>query len=68
MKVIKRALPIADGNNPVFRLCLKESTAVMYALKKKGCLNKWSEFILLCRHMKKILLKHNKFSKYFIVT
>ena len=34
-EVIKRAQPIADDNNPVCRLCLKESTAVMYALKKE---------------------------------
>ena len=34
-EVIKRAQAIADGNNPVCRLCLKESTAVIYALKKK---------------------------------
>ena len=60
-EVIKRAQPIADGNNPVCRLCLKESTAVMYALKKEGCLNKRSEFISSCRHIKKLLLKHNKF-------
>ena len=30
----KRAQPVADGNNPVCRLYLKESTAVVYALKK----------------------------------
>ena len=57
--MIKRAQPIADGNNPVCRLCLKESTAVVYALKKEGCLNKSSEFISSCRHMKKLLLKYN---------
>ena len=60
-EVIKRAQPIADGNNPVCRLCLKESTAVVYALKNEGCLNKKSEFIATCRHLKKNLLKYNKF-------
>ena len=60
-EVLKRAQPIADGNNPVCRLCLKESTAVVYALKKEGCLNKRSEFISSCRHMKKLLLKQIKF-------
>ena len=60
-EVIKRAQPIADGNNPVCRLCLKESTAVVYALKNEGCLNKKSEFIATCRHLKKNLLKFNKF-------
>ena len=47
-EVIKRARPIANGNNPVCRLCLKESTAVMYALKKESCLNKRSEFVSSC--------------------
>ena len=37
-EVIKSAQRIADGNNPVCRLCLKESTAVVYALKKRGFL------------------------------
>ena len=32
--MIKRAHPIADGNNPVCRLCIKEATAVFYALKE----------------------------------
>ena len=54
-------MPIADGNNPVCKLCLKESTAVVYALKKEVCLNKISEFISYCGHMKKLLLKYNKF-------
>jgi len=36
--VIKRAQPIADGNNPVCRLCIKEATAVVYALKDKKLL------------------------------
>ena len=40
--ILKRAQPTADGNNPVCRLCLKEPTAVMYALKHEGCLNKRS--------------------------
>ena len=35
----KKAQPIADGNNLVNRLCLKESTFVVYALKKEGYLN-----------------------------
>ena len=39
-EVIKRAQPIADGNSPICRLCLKEATAVLYALKNKTCLNK----------------------------
>ena len=39
-EVLKRAQPIADGNNPVCRLCLNESTAVVYALKKEGCLKR----------------------------
>ena len=56
-KVLKRAQTIADGNNPVCRLCLKESTAVVYALKKGGFLDKRSKFISSCQHMKK---KHNK--------
>ena len=60
-EVIKRAQPIADGNSPVCRLCLKEATAVVYALNKKGCLNKRNEFISSCRHIKKSLLKFNKF-------
>ena len=60
-EVIKRAQPIADNNNPVCRLCLKEATAVVYALNKKGCLNKRNEFISSCRHIKKSLLKFNKF-------
>ena len=47
-KVIKRAQPIADGNNPVCRLCIKEATAVVYALKDKNCLNKKSEFMPTC--------------------
>ena len=50
-EVIKRAQPIADGNSPICRLCLKEATAVLYALKNKTCLNKKSEFVLSCRHM-----------------
>ena len=37
-EVIKRAQPIADGNNPVCRLCIKEATAVVYALKDKKLL------------------------------
>ena len=60
-EVIKRTQPIADVNNPVYRLCLKESTAAVYALKKEGCLNKRSEFISPCRNMKKLLLKFIKF-------
>ena len=36
--MIKRAHHIADGNNPVRRLCFKESTEAMYALKKRGLL------------------------------
>ena len=57
----KRAQPIADVNNPVCRLCLKESTAVVYALKKEDCLNNRSEFLSSCRHMKKLLSKYDKF-------
>ena len=34
-EVIKRAQPIADGNSPVCRLCLKEATVVVYVLNKK---------------------------------
>ena len=64
-EVIKRAQPIADGNNPVCRLCLKESTAVMYALKKEGCLNKRSKFISSCRHIKKLLLKYKNFEVFY---
>ena len=60
-EVIKRAQPIADGNYPVCRLCLKESTAVVYALKKEGCLNKRSKSMLSCQHMEKFLLKYNRF-------
>ena len=56
-EVIKRAQPIADGNNSVCRLCIKEPTAVVYALKDKNCLNKKSEFMPTCRHIKKSLLK-----------
>ena len=33
-EVIKRTQSIADGNNRVCRLWLKESTAVVYAMKK----------------------------------
>ena len=29
-EVIKRAQPIADGNRPICRLCLKEATAIMH--------------------------------------
>ena len=46
-EVIKRAQPIADGNNPVCRLCIKEATAVVDALKDKNYLNKKSGFIVL---------------------
>ena len=46
-EVIESAQPIADGNNPVCRLCLKEATAVVYALNIKACLNKGNEFIRL---------------------
>ena len=38
LEVIKKAQSIADGNNSVCRLCLKKSTAVVYAFKKEGCL------------------------------
>ena len=34
-EVIKRAQHIADNNNPVCRLCLKETPAVVYALKQR---------------------------------
>ena len=34
LEVLKRAQPIADGNNPVYRLSLKDPRAVVYALKK----------------------------------
>ena len=37
-KVTKRAHPIADGNNPVCWLSLKESTAIVYVLKKRRLL------------------------------
>ena len=47
-ELIKRAQPVADGNNPVCRLCLKELTAVVYALKKEGSLNKRSGNISSC--------------------
>ena len=60
-EVIKRAQPIADGNSPICRLCLKEATAVVYALKDKACLNKRSQFVSSCRHTKKSLLKFYKF-------
>ena len=54
LKVTKRAGPIADGNISVCRQCLNESTANVYVLKKDGCLNKRSEFILSHRHMTKL--------------
>ena len=57
---LKRAQSLADGNNPICRLYLKESTAVVYALKKEGCLNK-TELKSSCQYMKNLLLKHNKF-------
>ena len=38
--VIKKAQLIDDGNNPV---CIKEATAVVYALKDIKCLNKKSD-------------------------
>ena len=60
-EVIKRAQPIAEGNSPICRLCLKEAAAVVYALKDKACLNKRNEFVSSCRHIKKSLLKFNKF-------
>ena len=46
-EVLKRAQPIADGNNPVCRLYLKEPTAVVYKLKKEGCSNKEKIHIVL---------------------
>ena len=46
-EVFKRAQPIADGNNPVFRLCLKESTAILYALQKEGCLKMRSKIYIV---------------------
>ena len=55
-EVIKRAQPIADGNNPVYRLCIKEATTVVYALTDKNFLNKKSEFMPTYRHIKKSLL------------
>ena len=33
LEFIKRAQPIAKGNSPICRLCFKEATAVVYALK-----------------------------------
>ena len=51
-EVIKRAQPIADGNSPIYRLCLKEATAVVYELKDKACLNKRSEFVSSGTHIK----------------
>ena len=57
---ILRAQPISDGYNPVCGLCSKESTAVVYVLKKEGYLNKRNKFISL-QHRKKLLLKCNKF-------
>ena len=60
-EVIKRAQPIADGNSPICRLCLKEAAAIVYALEDKACLNKRNEFVSSCRHIKKSLLKFNKF-------
>ena len=58
--------PIADGNNPVCRLCLKESTGVVYALQKESCLNKTSEFISSCTY-EKAPLKTQQILKYFNV-
>ena len=57
-EVIESAQPIADGNNLVCRLCLKETTAVVYALNKNGCLNKRNEFIFSCGHIKKGLCQN----------
>ena len=34
-EVIERAQPIADVNNPVYRLCLKESTDAVYVWKNR---------------------------------
>ena len=47
-EMFKRAQPIADGNNPVYRLYLKKSTAFVYAFQKEGCLNQRNEFISSC--------------------
>ena len=60
-KVIKCAQPTADGNSPVCRLCIKEATAVVYALKYNNCLNKKNEFMLTCQNIKNSLLNLNNF-------
>ena len=60
-EIFKRAQPIADGNNPVYRLYLKKSTAFVYAFQKEGCLNQRNEFISSCWLMKNLFLKHHKF-------
>ena len=60
-EVIKRAQSISDNNNSVCMLCLKEATAVVYALNEKGSLNKRNEFIFYCRHIKKSIFEDNKF-------
>ena len=64
-EVLKRAQPIADGNNPVSRLCLKELTAFVY--DEKGRLFKLEEqiHIVFCQHMKKLLLKHKNFEVFY---
>ena len=54
-EVITRAQPVADGNNPVCRSCLKEATAVLCALNKKRCPNKRIEFILVVDTLKNII-------------
>ena len=51
-EVIKRAQHMDYGNNLVCRLYLNEATAVVYALNQKGCLNKRSEFVSSCLHIK----------------
>ena len=59
-EVIKKAQFIAYNNNLECMLYLKEATAVVYVLNKKGCLNKMNEFISSCKHIIKSLLKISK--------
>ena len=46
-EVKKRAQPKADSNSPICRLCLKEATAIVYAVKDKACLKESSLYRLL---------------------
>ena len=47
--------------------CLKEATTVVYALNKKGYLNRNKEYMSNLKHIKKYFLKFYKFEFYFLL-